>query len=67
MSGKELLEDVIYRETYRDAKKDGMGKKRLIFSLVLRSPSETLTGQRAEKLREVIVEACKEVHGAELL
>jgi len=66
-SGKELLEDVIYRETYRDAKKDGTGKKRLIFSLVLRSPSETLTGQRAEKLREVIVEACKDVHGAELL
>ena len=66
-SGGELLEDVGYRETYRDAKKDGLGKKRLIFSLVLRSATETLTGDQAEKVREAIVAACKRAHDAELL
>jgi phenylalanyl-tRNA synthetase beta chain len=44
----ELLESVDYRETFRDEKKDGPGKKRLLLSVVLRSADATLTGEQAD-------------------
>ncbi len=34
-----LLESLEFQEVYRDPKKDGAGKKRLLFSLTLRSPN----------------------------
>lgn len=66
-AGGELLEAVRYQETYRDAKKDGPGKKRLLFSLSLRSRERTLTGEEADATRDAVVSACQSKHGAVLL
>ena len=35
-----LLETLQFQEVYRDKKKDGADKKRLLFSITLRSPKE---------------------------
>jgi phenylalanyl-tRNA synthetase beta chain len=61
------LESVSYRETYRDAEHDGVGKKRLLFSLTLRSPDRTLAGDEADALCEKVVRRCQDHHGARLL
>ena len=66
-SGGELLETVTYRETFRDEKKDGPDKKRVLLSVTLRSPTETLTGEQAEAVSAKIVEDCKNRHEAVLL
>lgn len=66
-AGGEFLEEVRYQETYRDAAKDGPGKKRLLFSLSLRSPERTLTSEETDQLRDRIVAACQATHGAKLL
>ena len=66
-SGGELLETVEYRETFRNEKKDGPDKKRVLMSVTLRSPSETLTGEQAESISQQIIEDCKKNHGAALL
>ena len=66
-SGGELLESVKYLETFRDEKKDGPDKKRVLLSVTLRSTSETLTGEQAETVSQKIVSDCKEQHGAVLL
>lgn len=63
----EELENAAYRETYRDPQKDGPGKKRLIFSVTLRSGDRTLTGDEADAIRDRIVAACADKHGAKLL
>ena len=49
------LEQVNYRETYRDAEKDGPAKKRLLFSFTLRATDRTLTSQEADAIRESIL------------
>lgn len=61
----ELLESLVYRETYRGQQVPS-GKKRLLFSLALRSPSATLTSQQADEVRDRIVAACRAQLGAEL-
>ena len=66
-SGGELVECVKYRDTYRDTSKDGVGKKRLLFSLTLRSPNRTLTSEEADRVRDAVVAACGASHGAKLL
>lgn len=66
-SGGDLLESVTYRETFRDEKKDGPDKKRVLLSVTLRSPTETLTGEQAEEISNKIVEDCKQQHNAVLL
>jgi phenylalanyl-tRNA synthetase beta chain len=66
-SGGPHLEDLIYRETYRDPQKDGPGKKRLFFSLTFRARDRTLTGSEAETARDGIVAACEQEHAATLL
>ena len=63
----ELLENVEYRETFRDEKKDGEGKKRVLLSVTLRSPNETLTGEMADQVSGAIVEGCREQLAAQLL
>lgn len=63
----ELLEELDYRETYRDPDTDGPDTKRLLLSITLRSATGTLTGEQAEQVRERIVAACRETHGAKLL
>lgn len=66
-AGGELCEAIHYRETFRDEKKDGAGKKRLLLSVVLRSETETLSGEQAEKVCQAIVSACQKNHSAELV
>lgn len=66
-SGGQLLEDVRYRETFRDEKKDGPDKKRVLLSVTLRSPNETLTGEQADAVSKQIIDDCQQNHGAALL
>ncbi len=63
----ECLESVRYQEIYRDPKKDGAGKKRLLFSITLRSRQRTLTNEQADQIRQQVVDACHQSHGAVLL
>lgn len=63
----ELLEDLIYQETYRDPERDGAGTKRLLFSFTLRSAERTLTNEEADQVRDKIVKACSQQHSARLL
>ena len=62
-----LLERITYQETYRDAEKDGKDRKRLLFSVRLRSGEQTLTGEQAESIHQAIIAACRTQHEAELL
>jgi len=66
-SAGDSLETVRYQETYRDPQKDGAGKKRLLCSITLRSSERTLTNEEADEIRENVVSACQEGHGAVLL
>lgn len=66
-AGGDLVEKSQYKDTYRDAAKDGAGKKRLLFSLTIRSTERTLTGEEADTIRDRIIAACGTKHGAKLL
>jgi phenylalanyl-tRNA synthetase beta chain len=66
-SGGDWLEDVAYQDIYRDTQRDGDGKKRLLLSIVLRSATETLTNEEADRIRDGIVAQCGQRHGARLL
>lgn len=61
------LEDVIYRETFRDESKDGPGRKRLLLTFSLRDPHQTLTGEDAAAVRQAVTAACRERLGAVLV
>ena len=63
----DLLESIQYRETFRDEKRDGPNKKRLLMSVVLRSSESTLTGQQAEEICSSIVSSCETKHSASLV
>jgi phenylalanyl-tRNA synthetase beta chain len=62
-----LCINVVFREIYRDTKKDGEGKKRVLLSIHLRSSTETLTSERADAAIENVLEACKAQFQATLL
>jgi phenylalanyl-tRNA synthetase beta chain len=62
-----LLETLQFQEVYRDKKKDGADKKRLLFSITLRSSERTLTSEEADQTRDQVVCACRDKHGAVLL
>ena len=62
-----LLERVLYREEFRDEKRDGPTKKRLLLSVVLRSDKETLTGQQADEVSQRIINECGKNHSAALV
>lgn len=66
-SGGPLLESIQYRETFRDPKKDGESKKRMLLSIVLRSSDSTLTGEQADAVCQKIIASCAEKHDAVLL
>jgi phenylalanyl-tRNA synthetase beta chain len=55
-----------YLGIYRDEKQLGAGKKSLLMRLTLRSHEATLTNDEADQIRDRIVAACRERHGAEL-
>jgi phenylalanyl-tRNA synthetase beta chain len=62
-----LLTKLSYLETYRDAKKDGPGKKRVLVSLALQSPTQTMTGEQADAIIEEVVKASEKHLSAKLL
>lgn len=66
-AGGPLVESIHYRETFRNEKKDGPNKKRLLMSVVLRSNDATLTGQQAEEVSNSIVSGCQSKHAAVLV
>jgi len=65
-AGDELVA-IDYRETYRNAAKDGPGKKRLLLTLTFQADDRTLTSEEAEAIRDRAVAACAKTCGAELL
>jgi len=66
-SAGENLENVQYLETFRDTKRDGAGKKRLLLTVTLRSSDRTLTSEEADAIRDQIVAACSENCHAQLV
>ncbi len=62
-----LLESLQFQEIYRDKQKDGADKKRVLFSITLRSSERTLTNEEADAQRDDIVRACGAQHQAVLL
>ncbi|HZZ71558.1 MAG TPA: phenylalanine--tRNA ligase subunit beta [Pirellulales bacterium] len=61
-----LLESLAYLDTYRDPQRLGPGQKSLLFSLLLRSASGTLTNEEADAIRTQVVAACATRHAAQL-
>jgi phenylalanyl-tRNA synthetase beta chain len=66
-SAGELLESLQFQEVYRDPQKDGANRKRLLFSINLRSSERTMTNEEADEIRQAVVDQCAQQHGAELL
>ncbi len=62
-----LCIEVLFREIYRDTKKDGDGKKRVLLSMHLRSPTETLTSEQADEVMQSVLAACKAEFQATIL
>lgn len=62
-----MLERLSFREIYRDAQKDGPGKKRVLFSCDFRASDRTFTSEEADEIRDRIVSACSQQHAAKLL
>jgi phenylalanyl-tRNA synthetase beta chain len=65
-SGGPSFEALDYRDTYRDGERLGDKKKSLLLTITLRRAEGTLTGQQADQIRDQVVAACREKHGAEL-
>ena len=63
----EELEAVHYRQTYRDPKRDGEHRKRILLSVELRKPNMTLTHADADSLVKSILDSCDTAVGAKLL
>jgi phenylalanyl-tRNA synthetase beta chain len=66
-AGGSLVTECRYCETYRDAKKDGPGLKRVLLSLFLQSPDRTLTGEAADEVVSNVVKAAESKLSAKLL
>jgi phenylalanyl-tRNA synthetase beta chain len=62
-----LCIEIRFQEIYRDPQKDGVGKKRMLLSLVLQSDRETLKSQQADEVVASVLAACDSKHGARLL
>ncbi|OYP29399.1 phenylalanine--tRNA ligase subunit beta [Rhodopirellula sp. MGV] len=61
------LKAVTYRETYRDAERDGNDKKRILMTVQLQRDDATLSGDEADALVQAVIGKCKSELGAELL
>ena len=66
-SAGDLCKEVVFREIYRDTKRDGEGKKRVLLTLTIQSDSETLKGEQADAVVSSVVCACEAQQGAKLL
>ena len=62
-----LCIQVLFREIYRDTKKDGDGKKRVLLSMHLRSATETLTSEQADAVMHNVLSACQAEFQATIL
>lgn len=62
-----LCTGIDFQEIYRDKKKDGGNKKRVLFSLRIQSATETLTSSQADEVIGRVIEACKKQFDATLL
>jgi phenylalanyl-tRNA synthetase beta chain len=60
------LENIEYRDTYRDPQRLGPGKKSQLVTIALRRKVGTLTNAEADRVRDQIVAACQTAHGATL-
>ena len=63
----DLCKEVVFREIYRDTKKDGTGKKRILLTLTIQSDTETLRSESADALVAQVIAACQHEHAAHLL
>ena len=63
----DLCKEVVFREIYRDTKKDGVGKKRILLTLTIQSDTETLRSESADALVAQVIAACQKEHAAQLL
>jgi phenylalanyl-tRNA synthetase beta chain len=61
------LAGVVYRETYRDAKKDGADRKRVLLTVELQLYDSTLSGEQADALIAKVIGDCNKKLQAELL
>ncbi|MCO8121500.1 phenylalanine--tRNA ligase subunit beta [Stieleria sp. TO1_6] len=61
------LKSMAYRETYRDAAKDGKDRKRVLFSMQLQRDDGTMSGEDADALVSRVISDCKQKLDAELL
>ncbi len=61
-----LLERLDYLETYRDQERLGPDRKSLLFKITLRDAAGTLTGSRADEIRDRIVTTSEQRLGARL-
>ncbi len=66
-AGGPLLTAVQFKELFRDPKKDGEGKKRVLVSVHLQASDHTLTSVEAESVCDAIVDHCQKELGCELL
>jgi phenylalanyl-tRNA synthetase beta chain len=62
-----LCVDIAFREIYRDTKRDGAGKKRMLLTLTLQSQTETLRSEQADAVVQSVVDACRQQWHAQLL
>lgn len=62
----ELLESLQYRETYRNPQLAQAAQKKILFQVAYRSRAGTLTHDEANRLRDRIVDACRQQLGAQL-
>lgn len=66
-SAGELCREILFQEIYRDTKRDGDGKKRILLTLTIQSDTETLKGEQADAVVADVITACQSHHGAKLL
>ena len=62
-----LCVEILFREIYRDTKRDGTGKKRVLLTLKLQSATDTLRSEQADEVVASVLGACRSQLGAELL
>ncbi len=67
VAGGDLVKEITFQEIFRDPKRDGPGKKRVLFTITLQAYDRTLTGEDADETIRSIVAACDEKTGAKLL
>lgn len=61
------LANLTYRETYRDEKKDGKDRKRVLMTVALQRHDATLSGDQADALVSRLIQACETELSAQLL